>query len=119
MKRHRKHVKVNIKRAGNKAEILRASGGTENGYGKVTDSSSSWGPVETTYAVPSFDSGDTFQEQTVTGGTQDINTPVFRFPYDSVVQSEDRIIYEGIEYEAKSVAPYSTHKVAQVVSVDG
>lgn len=117
MKRHAKRAKLKIRRAGDTANILRESGGTENGYGKTTGGT--WDKVATEYAVPDFNSGSDFQENSVTGGSRDVSSPTFRFSHDSVIQDGDRFVTDGIEYEIQTIAPYYTHKLAQVVMVSG
>lgn len=117
MKRHAKRAKLKIRRAGDTANILRKSGGTKNGYGKITGET--WNQVASEYAVPDFNSGTDFTEYGGVGGAADVATPTFRFVHDSAIQDGDRFVTAGIEYEVKAVAPYPTHTVVQVVRVNG
>jgi hypothetical protein len=119
MKRHQKHVKVDIRRAGQLADILRPSGGTENGYGKVSDSNQTFSKISETYAVIDMEHGEKFRPENVTGGTRDLNRPEYRVPHDVDVQDGDRLRIEGIQYEIENIAPYPTHKVLKTVMING
>lgn len=120
--RHRKKVKVDLKRTGEQVKILRASGGTKNNYGKITGET--YSPVKDAdgndikeYVTPDFNQGA--EEETTQGGTFDVTNPTLFFAHDSVVEEDDRIVIYGKEYSVQNIIRHPTHMVTNAVSVDG
>lgn len=116
MKRHSKRAKLKIRRGGSETKVLRKTGGTKNGYGKIEGAT--WDHIATEYAVLNFSSGQNFQQNSTEGGTMDVAHSTFRIARDSVIQDGDRILQDGIEYEVQTIAPYPTHKTIKVVMVN-
>lgn len=101
-----------IYRVGSEVQILRADQqATENRYGKVSDTDRTFSQVATEHARRMYESrGDEPQQQLVTGGRLDQETPIVAFKHDTEAEEGDRVEFpDGTQYSLDRRVPKDTH----------